>query len=513
MRQRIPILILWSAVMLLASFLRLDDLSHRPMHADEATGARILAERLESGDYAFDPTHFHGPLLSLAAFPVARMKGEDTWAELKTLTLRLVPAIAGTLLVLTPLLWLRFIGQAGALAAAGLLATSPILVYYSRMFIHESLLALTALIALPFLLCFIRRPSLASGAITGMFVGLMWASKETFVITAFAWGVAALCYGWFLEMSSRQGGLKKLVQAYARPLMLLTGTAILTTFLFYTDFMTRPSGAFDAIRTFFVYETVAGHDKPFLYYSKLLLWPKVSTAGLWWEGAVALLAITAILIASRQQKASQNPDRMGLIAFLGIATFIQFLVYSMIAYKTPWLMLVPWAHACVLAACLFAPYGSLKPVIKGAAVGILLVCLAWQLQQSVKATGRFETDSRNPYAYVPTMADAEKLENWLIELNRAIAPETLSPIAVVGTGYWPLPWYLRTFEAVGYWASPDASLSGMSVIIAMPQQFDATNQLLEASHVALPRGLRRDSPVMVYLRKDIWNRWMEASPE
>ena len=40
-------------------------------------------------------------------------------------------------------------------------------------------------------------------------------------------------------------------------------TAALSPRLFYTDGFRHPQGAIDAVRTFFVYETVDGHDKPF----------------------------------------------------------------------------------------------------------------------------------------------------------------------------------------------------------------------------------------------------------
>ena len=135
MPRRLLIYSAWFGIALLASALRLHDLSDRPIHADEATGARILANRLADKTYQFDPQHFHGPLLSLVAIPIAKARHESSWAELTPFTLRLGPVIAGCLLTLTPLLWVRRLGTAAALAAASLLATSPLLVYYNRIYI------------------------------------------------------------------------------------------------------------------------------------------------------------------------------------------------------------------------------------------------------------------------------------------------------------------------------------------------------------------------------------------
>ena len=89
----------------------------------------------------------------------------------------MLTAIAGTLLVLVPLLWRRRFGDGPMLLAAALLATSPLLVYYSRMFIHESLLVLFGMLALVSLT---RAPRYG---IPGLFVGLMFATKESFAIS------------------------------------------------------------------------------------------------------------------------------------------------------------------------------------------------------------------------------------------------------------------------------------------------------------------------------------------
>ena len=142
MIQRGFIWIGWIGVIALAFWLRLDDLGERPIHFDEATGAQIFSKRLEDANYRFDPTHYHGPFQSIITWPIAKLYGEQSWQTLSLPMLRTGPAIAGILLVLTPLLWLRMIGPPAALAAGALLASSPLLVYYNRMYIHESWLAL-----------------------------------------------------------------------------------------------------------------------------------------------------------------------------------------------------------------------------------------------------------------------------------------------------------------------------------------------------------------------------------
>jgi len=52
-------------------------LSEAPLHADEAVGAKITAERLEGRGYSFDPSQFYGPALYWSASWSARLAGEN----------------------------------------------------------------------------------------------------------------------------------------------------------------------------------------------------------------------------------------------------------------------------------------------------------------------------------------------------------------------------------------------------------------------------------------------------
>lgn len=102
--KQVVVIICWISVIATGIFLRFDQLSKRPFHADEATGARITASRMESGDYRFDPFHYHGPTLSSLAIPLCQTRGETRWREMTKLSPRLLPATAGSLLLLVPLL-------------------------------------------------------------------------------------------------------------------------------------------------------------------------------------------------------------------------------------------------------------------------------------------------------------------------------------------------------------------------------------------------------------------------
>ena len=491
--KRIFTIICWLAVFAIGAHLRLDDLASRPFHADEATGAKITSLRLESGTYVFDPLHYHGPILSELGTFSARAFGENTWSELNKQPLRLVPAIAGCLIILLPLLGARRFGHTPMLLAALALASSPLLVYYSRMYIHEILLVFFGVLAL------FQLTTRKTWWPTGIWIGLMFATKETFAISMIAWAGAAILTFFLHAAMDRARPLRLSTKAAFlatwKPFLLTVGLALLVSMFFYTDHFTRWSGAIDAFRTYFVYETVEGHDKPFFYYLTPLILPK-NSGGLWWFETPIILAALAALIASFTSKSITRESQIA-IRFLAIAAAAHFLIYSLIAYKTPWLVLLPWAHLCLLAG--FAIY--LIP--KKSALLTALVALSFipLFFQSKNATGRYASDDRNPYAYVPTAGDIETLEPWLDTIAAASPDTPMEPIGIIGNEYWPLPWYLRKQSKIGAWPEAPPSIERLPVIFAT---VDLT-ELLTATHIPIPRGLRTDTPMIVWVRNDFWD--------
>lgn len=500
--KRALILALWISVAVAAAILRFDQLAKRPFHADEATGARITARHLESGTTQFDPTHFHGPLLADLAIPLCRLRGENCWRELTKATLRTLPAIAGTLVVLLPLLWRRRHGDGPMLLAAAFLATSPLLVYYSRMFIHESLLVLFGLLAM---MALTRKPR---WGIPGLLLGLMFATRETFAISVIAWAAAGLLVAWHNRAFITREMLATTWRDYRIPAAISLAVAALTALVFYTDGFRNAQGAIDAVRTYFVYQTGEGHDKPFLYYLQLLALPKKS-GGVWWF-ETPLLAFAIFAYLATWFPARKPVPFKSTIRFLTYAAAGHFLIYSLIAYKTPWLACLPWAHVCLLAGFAVAGFRNHTLPVKSMLALFAGATLVSQFYQARLATGRYAADERNPYAYVPTRADIEKLECWLADLRRVLPPGSLEPISVIGVQYWPLPWSLRTFENIGYWPEPPSNLTYMPLVFAMPDVTATVMQQLGTSHIGLPRGLRTGVPVYVFVRNDLWKHWMES---
>lgn len=479
-------------------FLRFDHLSTRPFHADEATGARITATRMGSGAYCFDPLHFHGPLLSSLAIPICKMNGETRWQEMTKSTLRLLTAIAGSLLLLAPLFWRRRFGDGPMLVTTALFATSPLLVYYSRMFIHEPLLVLFGMLAL---VSMVRSPRYG---IPGLMIGLMFATKESFAISMLAWSGAGMVLAWENRKKWDRSFYLSVWKTYRMHIAISLLTFVSCAIFFYTDGLHNPHGVIDSIRTFFDYQTGAGHNKPYAYYLQLLAFP-MKSGGVWWFGTpVVMLALLAFVFSFRR-----NAESSSIIRFLAYAAAGHFLIYSAIAYKTPWLACLPWAHVCLLAGFGVAGFSRHRLPMKTAICLLVGLCLTSQFSQTHRATGRYASDARNPFAYVPTRNEIESLGPWLEKLQQAAPGISLEPVAVIGSETWPLNWYLRSFHEIGYWPSPPDDLKSRALVFAMPDAGGAVTSLLADTHISLPRGLRAGVPMQMFVRNDVWKLWME----
>ncbi len=90
---------------------------------------------------------------------------------------------------------------------------------------------------------------------------------------------------------------------------------------------------------------------------------------------------------------------------------------------------------------------------------IVSCCLAvyFNFGRSAQACLKYAADIRNPYVYAHTGKDALNLvkaieEAALIKMGQG---RYACAIAIVtpASDYWPLPWYLRKYNNVGYWST------------------------------------------------------------
>ena len=452
---------------------------HRPMHTDEAVNALVLDGMLAGKPFRYDPQDKHGPTLSYATYPIVRALGVTRLDELKEWHVRLVPALFGAALLLVPALFAAELGGRLAVFGAALwLGFGAPFVYYGAYWIHETLFVFFTLLGLAAAIRWMRTGLDRWAILTGLCAGLLVATKETAVLT-----FAAAAGGFALvAITNRPARPARL----GRALAIASAAAAIVVVLAYSALGRHPAdltNLFTGAARFTARAGGEGHEKPWFTYLAWLGAPGLRS--LPWLGWTLAAAAFAGLVLNR---------RRPLHLFLAGFTACGLLLYSLIPYKTPWLALNFIAPAALLAGSGLA---ALAARSKPAATVAAAAALALMLIETHRLCVRFPTDSGNPWAYVPTVPDAPRLQARV----EAYAQNRPLTVQVIGPDIWPLPWYLRHLTQTRYAAELPAELDS-PIIIADHAASEAVAARLGDDYAAFLHGLRPDVLVTVFLRRE-----------
>lgn len=501
---------------------RLTDPGARPMHHDEANQAVRFGTLLETGEYRYDRQDHHGPTLYYLTLPFAWMRGQWTLAAVDERTLRMVPAVFGAGTILLFPLVSRGVGRTAVAVAASLAAVSPVLTYYSRFYVQESLFVFFTLAFLIALGRYAQRPGVAPAIWAGALGGLAYATKETSLIVLPAAGAACAIAASVARKEGEQDGDPPRAgpRTLAVHALAAFGAAILPALLLFTGFFRNPAGLLDSVSAISIYLSrgvePGPHVQPWFSYLQTLAWS--SSGGLVWTDAlVLLLAVAGIVHAIAMRKTAFWPLYIGLYSIGTMA------IFSAVRYKTPWNMM-PFYVGIVLmagigarATCdvLRATGGGRRATGARALFVVVLVAAGWHLAtQSVRASFQYPADARNPYAYAHTSTDFVRLTSRVHDLA-ARHPEGRDMLVKVIAGpyeQWPFPWYARDLTRVGYWshAAEAGPLDGVPVILASQENAVAVDAEVGERYVSEFYGLRPGVLLTLYVERGLWERFMES---
>ncbi len=498
--------ILFFLIVLLAGLARFTRISEPMMHNDEAVNAHMLGVLLETGEYQYNREEYHGPALYYLSLVFARLSGHETYASLLESTLRMVPAFFSLLTIVLLVMLRKRVEWTYILMAGVMMALAPMMVFYGRYFIHESLLTFFSLLFFLSIFRYIQGQRLIWVVIAGVSAGLMHATKETFVINLLAALPALLAAQRWSQAPSEAKGPAK----FRIPLLhwvLFLGTGALTSVLFFSSFFSNPKGILDSVTTYAQYFRRAGQDDahihPWYYYLSLL-------AGPWkmdgWTASELWLLVTAMagyvwLWVDRRTK-GMGP----VLLFFGNYSLILLLIYSFIPYKTPWNILQFYPGLLLLSG-----YSILRlwragwpSAVKGAMLVLVLAGGVHWVWSGMKLNFQYEDDPVNPYVYAHTSPDVRELATLLDTLVTVHPDGYKLPVEVIfpGHDYWPLPWYLRRFENVGFYDRVDWKVPASPIVIVSPEvEGDLVRKLYELP----PPGER-------YLYTSLFESYLELRP-
>ncbi|HVR97447.1 MAG TPA: flippase activity-associated protein Agl23 [Thermoanaerobaculia bacterium] len=471
----------WTAFAV-ALLLRLLSLDLAPLHHDEGVNAWFMGRLLGGIPFKYDPAHYHGPFLYYMLAPLQKVFGTSPTA------LRMPVAFVSALLVplLVPLR--RRLGLAGITGAAWLIAVSPSLVYYGRDLIHETFLVFFTLALLVSASLFLetRREHwllLASACLASLFT-----IKETAALTV---GTLVLA----LALASRGEGEKNRLRRWgitpggALRAALVFGAVYI---LFFSSFFANRGGIADSFRAYLLWVGTgvkgAGHEKPWTYFLEALLR---------FETLALLGAVLGGALAFRRRHV------FGMICALWTAG--QLAVYSVIPYKTPWLVLNIVLPAA-LTSGVFVQELARRPLpgwVCAALTGGLILALAVTAARAIQVSFLRYDDDRLMIVYVPSHRDFKKLVAQVHEAAARAPAGDPASLKIFTKNLWPMPWYFRDFRKARLWDHVPSRPDGDILI------FDPKQERLLRSHVRQRYNryeyfLRPRLPLVVYVAERLW---------
>jgi len=469
---------------------RASHLESRPLHADEAVQAWQTWRLLDGEGYRYDPSDMHGPSLYFGGAWLHRMGGGDA-SDFSDRDARRLPLAFG----IATLILLGFgttrigLGRATGAVAAALLAFETLSSIYHTYYVQEALLSFL-IWAFVFILLGRGNPELPPRTmlVLGVFAGLAQATKEiTPLYLIFALGA------WWVSLPRSECPLQPSPGAWA----LLGLGAFVPYALFYSSMGQNMGGLADGVRHYFLQADRlqdSPHNHPWWYQLHYL--GMVPSGELRWGQYLLLgLAVTGGFFAWRKDAP---------VAIRTIATFTasMLLFHSVVAYKTPWLLLTPMIGLTLLAAYALVVIGKVKAWLWLISATLLALTVGQSAAKSRLSLDRYPGDVRNPYFYVQTPRPFVKLPERLINLD-SVQPEELRIAVISAEHAWPLPWYLRDGPRAGYFDSPPDQLERWDVVIWDSQIGDPPASV-GFENIFEFYSLRPGVMLHCFIRKSVW---------
>jgi uncharacterized protein (TIGR03663 family) len=229
--------------------------------------------------------------------------------------------------------------------------------------------------------------------------------------------------------------------------------------VFFTSFFTYADGFWKFFEAYNIWTKTGSTAHTQNGYPAYIKW------GMKVEAPIMIMSLVGLLIAY-----ARGLHRFGM--FVGLWALGMFLAYTIIPYKTPWLLL-----SFLLPMCLAAGYGlneminSREVMLRGAAVALLGIGSVVLLHQTYQHNFVRHDDEEMTYVYAHTRRGFLDLMDKVYYYSEKSGKDKEARIEIVTPDYWPMTWYLKDHKQAMFNGSPvDASTAEM--IIAKKDQQD-----------------------------------------
>ena len=288
---------IYLVIFVLAVASRFWDVGARVMSHDESLHALYSYYLYNGSGYVHNPM-MHGPFLFHANALIYFLFGDNDF------TARIVPALFGVFMVMSPLLLRRWLGRVGAVITAILLLISPSFLYYSRYIRNDIYIAVWTIVLIAALFHFIQSRKPGWFFLGAAVLMLSLATKENAYIFGFI-GLLYIVEVILWERVSRRNQLW----------LYIGGAALSLVLLLAAYFLGRPpEEAAEAA------EGIAGVQK--------LVLSVVTVVG----GTLPAVLISASLIRSRHPRPSSVEEALRSLSWQDwlIALVVMFVIYALL---------------------------------------------------------------------------------------------------------------------------------------------------------------------------------------
>lgn len=297
--------------------------------------------------------------------------------------------------------------------------------------------------------------------------------------------------------------LREAINRFGGPLhiavLLLAALAlfVLVGALFYSSFFTNTKGVADAFETFKIWTKTGmkDHTSPW-YQFRYLKWLGAE------ESPLLLLGGAGIAVAIWRAT-----NRTVVFAALWASGIVA--AYSLIPYKTPWLalnFLVPLA--IIGGSGVETLYRLSDDLFERVLVpAFAVVAIAIGAFQSVSLNFFHYDDDQYIYVYAHTVRGFLPMLDDIKRFAQLAGTGPQTGITVTSVDYWPMPWYLRDYNKVGYFGKLAASTEPL--IICSEQQeaeLNSTYNIDERYRRFKAYPLRPGVVLVLYVRRDVFER-------
>lgn len=423
-------------IFLLAVILRFYHLDMRVFHHDESAIGFNTYQLFKGGIYSYDPV-FHGPFLNYVTADMFRLFGDSDYSS------RLLPAFLGAFMLFLLIPLNRYIGNAGILITALFLALSPSFLYYSRFFREDIFIAFFSLLILVCAVKYAGKRAEKKYSYMRLFYlflgGAALASIEALKENAYIMMFLIVLFLILLFIREKQYKIWAEKMVIMEALFFILVLLIVSSYL-YTgkvfDFHGMKEVFEKAVSYWYAkHQTAQLGGSPFYYLNILVRY----------ELPVLVFGVIGIIHYFKKNNL--------FMSFLGYWAISNFIIYSYLQEKVPWLLLNPLLPLTLIAGAYIGEFLTrLKLNTKGGMTAAIFLTAAsvFFIYSSIFLNFFDYTNTKEPLIQgnqVPQEfkeINLSKLYVWASELNGKPAKITLPERQPVTTFLW----YFRHYDNI-----------------------------------------------------------------